>query len=176
MQATHKLSKSQDELKTLRKEKQEAEQREKETTMKRLFEMKSVHDNAVSCQEASERDLKALKNILLLTGQWGLLEEEIRTEKQKSAKLQQEIAKATNQYSQIELCLSLNSPIANLYHAAAIKKEREQLEADAKAVEDRIMLRAENEKKKYWIDIKKLESRLSLLKYNANSAKIAALR
>ena len=62
-----------------------------------------------------------------------------------------------------------------LAQAAAIKKEREQLEANAKAEEDRIMLRAENNKKKYWINIKKLERWLSLLKYNADSAKIASL-
>lgn len=60
--------------------------------------------------------------------------------------------------------------------AASIRKEREQLEATAKAEEEMTKLKAEKEIKKYTVDIKKLEGQISLLKYKSDSSKIAALR
>lgn len=63
-----------------------------------------------------------------------------------------------------------------LAQAAAIRNQREQLEAAAKAEEEMIKLEAEKEMSKLTEDIEKLESQLSLLKYKSDSSKIAALR
>ncbi|KAL5793013.1 hypothetical protein ACOSP7_001607 [Xanthoceras sorbifolium] len=135
-------------------------------------------ESAVSYQEALEREQKAVKNTQSVSGQRSLLQEKIETEKQKTAALQRDIGKARNQYNQWEARFNKERTEKEQYlaQAAAIKEKREQLEAAAKAEEDRIKLRAENEKKKYLVDIKKLESQLSLLKYQSDSAKIAALR
>lgn len=63
-----------------------------------------------------------------------------------------------------------------LAQAAAIRNQREQLEAAAKAEEEMIKLEAEKEMSKLTEDIGKLESQISLLKYKSDSSKIAALR
>lgn len=59
--------------------------------------------SAVSCQEAFEREQKALKNAQSLEAQRVLLREELATEKQKVAVLQQEISKAENRHNQLEV-------------------------------------------------------------------------
>ncbi|KAK3193921.1 hypothetical protein Dsin_025231 [Dipteronia sinensis] len=220
IQAARRLSLDQPELKALRKEKQEAEQTEKqkqivdENVMKRLSEIESalnkstgevkksnstIHkfeversklkhqmaaaqlhaaESAVRYQETIEREQKALKNTQALDAQRALLQEKLETERQKATELKQEIVKAKNQYNQIEARFNKERMENEQYlsQAAAIRKEREQLEAAAKVEEEKLMVKAEKEKKLYLINIKQVESRLSLLKYRADAAKIAALR
>ncbi|KAK1560578.1 hypothetical protein Q3G72_028270 [Acer saccharum] len=220
IQAARRLSLDQPELKALRKEKQEAEQSEKqkqtldENMMKRLSEIESALNNAngevkksnstihkleversklkyqmaaaqlhaaesaVRYQETIEREQKALKNTQALDAQRALLQEKLETERQKAPELKQEIVKAKNKYNQIEARFNKERMVKEQYlaQAAAIRKEREQLNAAAKVEEGKLMVKAEKEKKLYLINIKHVESRLSLLKYRVDAAKIAALR
>ena len=63
-----------------------------------------------------------------------------------------------------------------LAQAASIRQEREQLEAQAKAEEEMIKQKAKSEAQRYKEEIKKLETKLSQLKMEAESSAIAALR
>lgn len=134
--------------------------------------------SAASCREAFEREQKALKNAQSLEAQRVLLREELATEKLKVAELQQEISKAENRHNQLETRWREERMAREnlLAQAAAIRNEREQLEAGAKAEEEMIKLEAEKKMSKFTEDIEKLESQLSLLKYKSDSSKIAALR
>ncbi|KAE8701458.1 Ribosomal protein S7e family protein [Hibiscus syriacus] len=220
MQAARRLSKDQAELKSLRQEKEEAEQlkREKqimeENTMKRLSEMGFALNNtigqvedtnstvqklevehsmlkmqmeaaksqatasAASCQEALEREQKALKDVQSWEGQRSLLQEELALEKQMAADLQWKVGKAKIIYSQIEMTWKEERMEKEkvLAQAASIQKERERLEAAAKVEEDKIKLKAEKDMQKYGEEIKTLVAKLSELKMKLDSSKIAALR
>lgn len=63
-----------------------------------------------------------------------------------------------------------------LAEAASIRNEREQLEAAAKAEEDIIRQKAEEDLKKYMENISKLEKEISKLRLTSDASKIAALR
>ncbi|KAJ0110350.1 hypothetical protein Patl1_01144 [Pistacia atlantica] len=135
-------------------------------------------ESATNCLEALEREQKALKDAQSWEGQKALLREELACEKLKAAELQQEISKTRNRQNQVEARLKEERMAKEKLcaQAASIRKEREQLEATAKAEEEMIKLKAEKEIKKYTVDIKKLEGQISLLKYKSDSCKIAALR
>ncbi|KAK2664498.1 hypothetical protein Ddye_003072 [Dipteronia dyeriana] len=135
-------------------------------------------ESAVRYQETIKREQKALKNSQTLDTQRALLQEKLETERQKATELKREIVKAKNQYNEIEARFNKKRMEKEQYlsQAAAIKREREQLEAAVKVEEEKLMVKAEKEKKLYLINIKHVESRLSLMKYRADTAKIATLR
>lgn len=62
-----------------------------------------------------------------------------------------------------------------LAQSASIRKEREQLEAAAKAKEDMIKQKAVHDMKRHMEDMKKLENELSVLKFESDALRLAAL-
>ncbi|XP_021681375.2 putative E3 ubiquitin-protein ligase RF298 [Hevea brasiliensis] len=135
-------------------------------------------ESAVNCEAALEREHKALKNAQSWKGQKSLLLEELETHKQKVVKLQQDIGKAEKIKNQIEARWEQQRLLKEklLAEAVSIKDEREQLEAAAKAEEDMVRQKAENDLKKYMEDISKLEKQISELNLKTDASKIAALR
>lgn len=61
-------------------------------------------ESAASYQEALERENKALKEVASWEGQNGLLHQQLETEKNNMAALQQDLGKAKNTLHQIEVC------------------------------------------------------------------------
>uniref|UniRef100_A0A0D3ASJ2 RING-type domain-containing protein n=1 Tax=Brassica oleracea var. oleracea TaxID=109376 RepID=A0A0D3ASJ2_BRAOL len=106
---------------------------------------------AESCIKAKERVKRALKSTQSWDWQKVLLQEELKSQRDKVAELQQEVVKAKNRHNQIE----------------------EEL---GKAEEERIKTKAENDVKSYTENIKRLESEISKLKLKSNGLKIAALK
>ncbi|GAV80460.1 zf-C3HC4_3 domain-containing protein [Cephalotus follicularis] len=135
-------------------------------------------ESAASCQEALEREQKALKDAESLKGQMNLLEERLGNEKQLVDELQKKVSKAKNLQHQTEARWKQEKNVKEklLAQAASIRKDRERLEASAKSKEDTIRHRAENNMQIYKEDIEKLEREISILKVRAESSKIAALR
>ncbi|KAF3540125.1 hypothetical protein F2Q69_00021594 [Brassica cretica] len=108
-------------------------------------------ESAESCIKAKERVKRALKSTQSWDWQKVLLQEELKSQRDKVAELQQEVVKAKNRHNQIE----------------------EEL---GKAEEERIKTKAENDVKSYTENIKRLESEISKLKLKSNGMKIAALK
>ncbi|XP_021281192.1 putative E3 ubiquitin-protein ligase RF298 [Herrania umbratica] len=137
-----------------------------------------VVESAASCQEAFEREQKALKDVRSWDGQRSLLQEELALEKQMAAELQKKVGKAKNVYNQTEMRWKQERLAKEkfLAQAASIRMEREGLEAAAKVEEDKIKQKAEKDVHKYEEEIKELENKLSELKMKLDSSKIALLR
>ncbi|KAG8663439.1 hypothetical protein MANES_01G211400v8 [Manihot esculenta] len=132
----------------------------------------------VNCEEALEREKKALKDAQSWKGQKSLLQEELQTHKQRVTELQRKIGEAEKIKNHFEARWEqermLNEKL--LAEAASIRNEREQLEAAAKAGEDIIRQKAEEDLKKYMENISKLEKEISKLRLTSDASKIAALR
>ncbi|KDP21521.1 hypothetical protein JCGZ_21992 [Jatropha curcas] len=135
-------------------------------------------ESAVSCQEALEREQKALKDAQSWNGQKSLLLEELETHKQKVLTLQRNIDKAEKIQNQFEARWKQERLIKEkwLAQAASIKHEWEQLEAAKKLEEDMIRQNAENDVKNCVEDIKRLEKEISDLKLKSDASRIAALK
>ncbi|TYI00466.1 hypothetical protein ES332_A11G136200v1 [Gossypium tomentosum] len=163
-QAICRLNKDQGEIKSVRQEKEEAEQfkMEKkimgESIMKRLSEIEFSLNNttnqaaasASSCQEALEREQKALKDVQSWDTQRSMLLEELASEKQKAAELQRKVGKAKRSYNQIKMLWKRERVTMEkfLAQAASIRKERECREAAGKVEEDKFKLNAEKDMQK----------------------------
>ncbi|CAH2071856.1 unnamed protein product [Thlaspi arvense] len=133
---------------------------------------------AESYIEAKERVQRSLKHTQSWEGQKVLLQEELKSQREKVAELQQEVAKAKNHQNRIEATWkqekAANGKLAA--QAAALKKEREKLEEVGKAEEERIKTKAESDVKYYIENITRLEGEISKLKLKSDGLKIAALK
>lgn len=129
-------------------------------------------------QEALDREEKAIRDVQSIDGQKANLQAELEAQKKKVANLQKQVEKAKNLYNQTEAkwrqAQEENKKI--IEQAASIRKEREILEAEAKAEEEAINLNAETEKQKNAEEIKRLEDEISELRLKQDSSRIAALR
>ncbi|CAN6854250.1 unnamed protein product [Brassica oleracea] len=121
-------------------------------------------ESAESCIKAKERVKRALKSTQSWDWQKVLLQEELKSQRDKVAELQQEVVKAKNRHNQIEATWKQE------------KAAKEKLEELGKAEEERIKTKAENDVKSYTENIKRLESEISKLKLKSNGLKIAALK
>ncbi|KAK5783882.1 hypothetical protein PVK06_038399 [Gossypium arboreum] len=129
-----------------------------ESIMKRLSEIEFSLNNttnqaaasASSCQEALEREQKALKDVQSWDTQRSLLLEELASEKQKAAELQRKVGKAKRSYNQIKMLWKRERVTMEkfLAQAASIRKERECREAAGKVEEDKFKLNAEKDMQK----------------------------
>ncbi|XP_010430601.1 PREDICTED: putative E3 ubiquitin-protein ligase RF298 isoform X1 [Camelina sativa] len=135
-------------------------------------------ESAESCREAKERVQRSLKNAQSWEGQKVLLQEELKSQRNKVAELQQEVAKAKTRQNQIEATWKQEKAAKGKLaaQAAALKKERVKLEEFGKAEEERIKTKAENDVKYYIENIKRLESEISKLELKSDGLKIAALK
>ncbi|KAL1209332.1 putative E3 ubiquitin-protein ligase [Cardamine amara subsp. amara] len=135
-------------------------------------------ESAESCREAKERVQRSLKHTQSWEGQKVLLQEELKSQREKVAELQQEVAKAKNRQNQIEATWKQEKAAKGKLaaQAAALKKERGKLEELGKTEEERIKTKAENDVKYYIENIKRLESEISKLKLKSDCLKIAALK
>ncbi|KAL0712636.1 hypothetical protein Bca4012_019614 [Brassica carinata] len=133
---------------------------------------------AVSCREAKERVKKTLKNTQSWEGQKVLLQEELKSQRDKVAELQQEVSKAKNRQNQIEATWKQEKAAKEklVAQAAALEEERVKLEELGKAEEERIKTKAENDVRYYTENIERLESEISKLKLKSDCLKIAALK
>ncbi|XP_015578234.2 putative E3 ubiquitin-protein ligase RF298 isoform X2 [Ricinus communis] len=152
----------------------------KRSELKKEMEIQKLRavQTARSCQEAFERELKAIKNIQSMNKQKRLLEDELKTHKQKVVELQQEKCKAEKVQNQIEGKWNQERALkeALLAQFASIKYEQDKVEAARKAEEDMIRQRAENDAKKYKEDVAKLEKQVSEIKLKSDASRIAALK
>lgn len=160
------------------------------TTVRRLEEKNSVLKkemeaaglqalgSAANLQEALLREQDALKRVQSWDAEKSLLQEEVSTDKHQVAVLQHVLEKAKGLYNQIEGRHKQEEKVKEklLIEASSIRKKREHLESLAKAEEDVIRQKAENELQKYKEDIKKLECKISELILESEASKIAALR
>lgn len=133
---------------------------------------------AVNYKEAKERVQKTLKSSQSWEGQKALLQEEVKSQRDKVAELQQEVAKAKNRQNQIEATWKQEKAAKEKLaaQATALKEERVKLEELGKAEEERIKTKAENDVRYYTENIKRLESEISKLKLKSDCLKIAALK
>ncbi|CAH9071810.1 unnamed protein product [Cuscuta epithymum] len=135
-------------------------------------------DSAASCQEVSMRE----KNTLIRFHSWEkqktMFQDELATEKCKSAQLQKDIEQAKHLQNKLEARWKLeqNSKEEFLSHARSLRKERQQIDASFKSKEDAIKLKAEGNLQKYKEDIEKLEKEISQLRLKTDALNIAALR
>ncbi|CAL9233190.1 unnamed protein product [Arabidopsis halleri] len=135
-------------------------------------------ESAESCREAKERVQILLKNAQSWEGQKVLLQEELKSQRDKVAELQQEVAKAKTRQNQIEATWKQEKAATGKLttQAAALKKERGKLEELGKSEEERIKTKAENDVKYYIENIKRLDTEISKLKLKSDCLKIAALK
>ncbi|XP_013612308.1 PREDICTED: putative E3 ubiquitin-protein ligase RF298 isoform X1 [Brassica oleracea var. oleracea] len=133
---------------------------------------------AVNYKEAKERVQRTLKSSQSWEGQKALLQEEVKSQRDKVAELQQEVAKAKNRQNQIEATWKQEKAAKEKLaaQATALKEERVKLEELGKAEEERIKTKAENDVRYYTENIKRLESEISKLKLKSDCLKIAALK
>ncbi|KAJ4876539.1 putative E3 ubiquitin-protein ligase RF298 [Raphanus sativus] len=133
---------------------------------------------AASCIEAKERVQKTLKSTQSWEGQKALLQEELKSQRDKVAELQQEVAKAKIRQNQIEATWKQEMAAKEklVAQATALQEERVKLEELGKAEEERIKTKAENDVRYYTENIKRLESEISKLKLKSDCLKIAALK
>nr|VDD27851.1 unnamed protein product [Brassica oleracea] len=133
---------------------------------------------AVNYKEAKERVQRTLKSSQSWEGQKVLLQEEVKSQRDKVAELQQEVAKAKNRQNQIEATWKQEKAAKEKLaaQATALHEERVKLEELGKAEEERIKTKAENDVRYYTENIKRLESEISKLKLKSDCLKIAALK
>uniref|UniRef100_A0A1J3EDG3 RING-type domain-containing protein n=1 Tax=Noccaea caerulescens TaxID=107243 RepID=A0A1J3EDG3_NOCCA len=169
--ATDQLEKASNSVRRLQLE-QALLKKEKEAANLRAAEA------AESCVKAKERVQRSLKKIQSFEGQKVLLQEELKSQRNKVVELQQEVAKAKNRQNQIEATWKQEKAAKGKLaaQAAALSKEREKLEEVGKAEEERIKTKAENDVKYYTENIKRLEIEISKLKLKSDCLKIAALK
>ncbi|GAB2220129.1 hypothetical protein Droror1_Dr00007772 [Drosera rotundifolia] len=135
-------------------------------------------ESAASCQEVSKREKKTLMKFQSWEKQKTLFQEELAAERRKLAELKVEVEQAQDTQLQLEARWKQEEKAKDemLTQANSTRKEREQLEASAKAKEEAIKSKAEFNLQKYKDDIQKLEKDISRLRLKMDSSKIAALR
>lgn len=134
--------------------------------------------SSANLQEALLREKEALKRAQLWDTEKVLLQEEVSIVKCKVAELQHQVEKAKGLYNKIEARRKHeeNAKEKLLIDASSIRKERKQLTYAARVGDDMISQKAENEMLKYKECIEELESKISELRLESESSKIAALR
>ncbi|CAN8295784.1 unnamed protein product [Cochlearia groenlandica] len=135
-------------------------------------------ESAESCREAKERGQSTLKETRSWEGQRILLQEELKSQRDKVTVLQKEVTKAKNRQNQIEVTWK-QEKAANVKLAAqasAIMKERKKLEALGKLEENQIKAKAETDVKYYIENNKRLEREISELKPKSDYSRIMAMK
>ncbi|KAF7120821.1 hypothetical protein RHSIM_Rhsim13G0020900 [Rhododendron simsii] len=134
--------------------------------------------SSANLQEAFLREKEALKRAQSWDTEKVLLQEEVSVDKRKVAELQHELEKAKGFYHNTEAQRNHEEKAKEklLIEASSIKKERKQLAYASKVEADMKSQKAENEMQKYKERIEELESKISELRLESESSKIAALR
>uniref|UniRef100_A0A1J3DBJ6 Putative E3 ubiquitin-protein ligase RF4 n=1 Tax=Noccaea caerulescens TaxID=107243 RepID=A0A1J3DBJ6_NOCCA len=129
-------------------------------------------------REAKERGQRSLKDTQLWEGQRILLQEELKSQRDKVTVLQKEVTKAKNRQNQTEVTLKQEKAAKGKVaaQACAIKKERKEVEALGKAEEERIKAKAETDVKYYTENNKRLEREIAELKLKSEYSRIVALK
>ncbi|XP_010481943.1 PREDICTED: putative E3 ubiquitin-protein ligase RF4 [Camelina sativa] len=135
-------------------------------------------ESAESCREAKERGQKSLKDTNSWEGQKIMLQEELKSQRDKVTVLQKEVTKAKNRQNQIEATLKRERTAKGKLSALAslIKKETKELEALGKMEEERMKAKAETDLKYHVENIKRLEREISELKLKSEYSRIVALK
>ncbi|KAG8370109.1 hypothetical protein BUALT_Bualt14G0083300 [Buddleja alternifolia] len=149
-------------------------------TLRREMEAAKLQaaESAASCREVSKREKKTLMKFQSWEKQKGAFQEDLSAEKYKLMQLQQKLQQAKDVHDQVEAKLNQEEKGKNdlLTQASSFRKERDQIEANAKSKEETIKSRAETNLQKYKTDIERLEKEISQLRFKTDSSKIAALR
>ncbi|CAA7039445.1 unnamed protein product [Microthlaspi erraticum] len=129
-------------------------------------------------REAKERGQRSLKDTQTWEGQRILLQEELKSQRDKVTVLQKEVTKAKNRQNQIEVSLKQEKTAKGkvVAQACAIKKERKEVEALGKAEEERIKAKAETDVNYYIENNKRLEREIAELKLKSEYSRIVALK
>lgn len=139
--------------------------------LKRQMEAAQTHADlsAASCGKAIEMEKKTAQRLQDLYKEKNVLQEELRNQNKEKAELEVQLSKLEKKFNRVrERCDKERAETERyLAEAAAIRKQRERMEAEARAKEEEIMRKIESEKKTHMMNVKQLENRLALLKYNA---------
>ncbi|XP_019463818.1 PREDICTED: putative E3 ubiquitin-protein ligase RF298 isoform X2 [Lupinus angustifolius] len=135
-------------------------------------------ETATNFEEVSRRERKTQLQFQSWEKQKFLLQEELMSEKHKSAKLLLESEQAKMQQEQVEARWQQEAKAKEelLLQASSIRKEREQIEELTKSKEDIIKSKAEKNLQRFRDDIHKLEKEIAQLRLKSDSSKIAALK
>ncbi|CAL1362111.1 unnamed protein product [Linum trigynum] len=135
-------------------------------------------ESAARCQNAFEREQKAMKDSQCWERERIFLQEELQTHKQKVAEVQTLVDKAKNVQNQIEKQWKQERTEKEkiLAHVASMRMELQRLEDAGQAEQDMIKQKAERRLNKYIVDIKELEKEISELQLKNDASRIESLR
>lgn len=135
-------------------------------------------ESAARCQEAVEREQKALKDAQSCEGKKSLIQQELETLRKGSIEMQKGLEKAKSLYNQAQArCKQVRAENEKiLERTASIRKEKERMEAAAKAEENEIKLVAETEKQKYGEETTRVQNEISELRIKLDSSRISSIR
>ncbi|XP_021906779.1 putative E3 ubiquitin-protein ligase RF4 [Carica papaya] len=134
--------------------------------------------SAVSLKEAKENEQKRGKEVQAMEGERTMLHQELESQRRSLAQLQKQFDTAKNRADQSEgrWRKEKSEKEKLLAQAAAIRKEREELEAATEAEEASMKNQAEADMKKCMDDIKDLEKKVSEMKLASEASKIAEMK
>lgn len=140
----------------------------------RLLALKS----SVELQEIVLKEHATLKKAQLSDSEKEVLLENLKSHKNKVAKLQKDLKKAEALYKQSEALWKQEEREKEkiLAQTSSIRKERERLEALAKEERRKIRQKADCELQKYKDNMKDPEEQISKLRMECESSRVAALR
>ncbi|KAJ3669668.1 hypothetical protein LUZ60_011618 [Juncus effusus] len=133
---------------------------------------------AANCRELSKNEMKSLKKFQSWEAQRALLQDELVTEKNKLAHLQRLLEQAKQQHHQLQGCWQQEEKarIDALAQVNCLKKEREQVETTARAEENGLVLKAENDLQRFKSEIRALEQQIQQLRVTSDSSKLVPPR
>ncbi|KAK1352600.1 putative E3 ubiquitin-protein ligase RF298 [Heracleum sosnowskyi] len=129
-------------------------------------------------QEAVLKEHATLKKVQLCDSEKEVLLENLKSYKNKGAKLNKDLKKAEVLCKQNEALWKQEEREKEkiLAQASSVKKERERLEALSKEERRKIKQKADCELEKYKDNMKELEEQISKLRMDCESSRVAALR
>ncbi|KAM3267362.1 putative E3 ubiquitin-protein ligase [Capsicum chacoense] len=134
--------------------------------------------SATNFHQAVAREQEILKKCQAREMEKGSLQEDFSTLKREAAHLEQELEKARKRQNQFKVLSEQQEREKQRYlqQADSIKAGRVKLGVQSKTEEDNMRETAESNMKKCKEDIRKLESEISLLRFQSEGSKIEALR
>ncbi|KAG1327779.1 putative E3 ubiquitin-protein ligase RF298 [Cocos nucifera] len=133
--------------------------------------------SAANYQEASRKEIMALKKSQTCERERALSQEELVSEKRVLSRLQKQLQQAQMSHGQVEARWKQEERLKSeeLTKALNVGKEHEQLEASAKSEEDMIRLKNERNMQSCIDDIRKLRRQTAELKLMVDSSNFARL-
>lgn len=135
-------------------------------------------ESATNVHQAVAREQEMLKNCQALEMENGSLQHNFSTLKREAVHFEQELERAKTRQNQLKVLLEQEEREKRrvLQQADSLKAEREKRGVQSKMEEDNIRETTERNMQKCKEDIKKLESEISLLRFQSEGSKIEALR